>query len=359
MTATPFRLAGAMVLCAAVALAQSVRDHDRAEEYERLRRLGEQNKAEVQRLVDRRMAHDLGLPVPADPTAPRSPALGTAQKERMLQEWRDEEARTASSLARFNELRAQLERLQADVAARATARGEDEYVVVPQPGTAQRRDPARPLEAVEQNGPEPRGQAPAPLAAPAGEADVSPLGRVRGQIQGSSDHLQVAQALFKAGQTLMQRGDVLREHGDPEGATALDDRAKSYLERATAELQPLLGEKEPSYAALFCKGRSLELMFRYAERYEGLSLQGSTRAFQQREQEVREPFLAIVARDVVKKGARGEVEALGAWGMAAQAAVGNFKWINQYGSYKPSTPIGSITWPGDKAQDGNSETKQQ
>lgn len=358
MNATPLRLCCLLCL-AGPATAQIGRERDRAEEYARLQRLGEQNKAEVQRLVDRRMALDLGLPTPADPTAPRPQALSTEQKEHMLQEWRDEEARTASSQARFNELKAQLERLQADVAARAAVRADEEYVTVPQPGSAARRDPGRPVEAIEQNGSEPRQPGQEPLAAPAGEADVSPLGRVRGQIQGSSDHLQVAQSLFKAGQTLMQRAESLRDHGDQQGAVERDDRAKLYLERAIAELQPLLGGKEPSFAALFCKGRSLELLFRYAERYEGLSLQGATRAYQQREQEVREPFLAIVARDTVKKGARGEVETLGPWGMAAQAAVGNFKWINTYGSYRPSTPIQSITWSGDKTRDANSETKQQ
>ncbi|MFO1076866.1 MAG: hypothetical protein U1E73_03970 [Planctomycetota bacterium] len=356
MSAMAKRLA-ALLLTAGAAVAQNARDQ--AEEYSRLQRQSERNRAEVQRLVDRRMALDLGLPTPPDPFEARQKPLSTEEKEHLFAEARGEEARVAESLTRFNELKTQLERLQQDVAARTALRAEDEYVTVPSPGSAQRRETGRPTEAVDHGGGAAAGRSPEePIAAPPGQADVAPLGRVRGQIKGSSDHLQVAQGLFKAGQVLMQRAEQLREHGDAEGASTLDDRAKQYLGRAIAELAPLLAAKEPSYSALFCQGRSLELLFRYAERYEGLTLQGAAKLYQQREQEVREPFLAIAARDVTKTGARGETEVLGPWGTAAQAAVSNFRWINQYGSYQPSTPIAAITWPGEK-KSGKTNDKQQ
>ena len=133
-------------------------------------------------------------------------------------------------------------------------------------------------------------------------------------------------------------------------AEAFDERGKQRLERALVELEPLLTKKTPSYAALFCKGRCLELLFRPSIRYDGLSLTRSARLYQQREQEVREPFLAISARDVTKGGERAELDILGPWGTAAQAAVEHFRWINVHGDYEPVTPIGSLTWPGEKKQ---------
>jgi hypothetical protein len=77
----------------------------------------------------------------------------------------------------------------------------------------------------------------------------------------------------------------------------------------------------------------LELLFRHAERYEGLDPTTSARDWQRREQEVREPFLKITARDVRKTGARGETEVLGAWGLAAQTALDHFRWMNLHGNY--------------------------
>ena len=65
---------------------------------------------------------------------------------------------------------------------------------------------------------------------------------------------------------------------------------------------------------------------------------------------MRDPFVAISARDATKQGPRGDVEVLGPWGMAAQAAVEHFRWINLHGGYKPRTPIESLTWPGEKDQ---------
>ena len=64
--------------------------------------------------------------------------------------------------------------------------------------------------------------------------------------------------------------------------------------------------------------------------------------------EVREPFLAISARDVRKTGERGEVEVLGAWGKAAQSAMEHFRWMNLHAGYDPRAAIEALTWPGER-----------
>src|SRR5688572_3840928 len=104
--------------------------------------------------------------------------------------------------------------------------------------------------------------------------------------------------------------------------------------------------EDPAFGVLFTQGQCRELLFRYSERYEGLSLASSTRDYQLREQEVREPFLAIAARDVARTGARQEVEVLGPWGMAAQAAMEHFRWMNLHGGYSRRMAIEALTWPG-------------
>lgn len=345
----------AALACAGVVTAQGAEDPQ--DEWLRTKRLLEQSRSEVDRLVDMRFRHDLGLPPEPDPTMPRSNPISTIQKERMLRELREQDGHTASLLSRFNTLKREVESLRAEAEARQARAQEEAFVVVPSAGTAQRSARDRPAPAVNGNrggvdapgslSPAAGGaQEPAPL--PAASSPAVRLGRVRGQIRGSNDHLRVAQSLFAAGQALMDAARLAREEGDDAAAADLDGRARLRLERAVAELEPLLAAEEPAYAALFCKGRCLELLFRYSVRYEGLSLKRSTKLFQQREQEVREPFLAISARDVQKTGERGDVEVLGSWGMAANAAVEHFRWMNQHGSYRPVTPIESITWPGEK-----------
>jgi hypothetical protein len=193
-------------------------------------------------------------------------------------------------------------------------------------------------------------------AAPAGESQASKvepsdlgslaLDPLRAQIHGSKDHQRVAQSLFKAGQALMDRAVSLRAQGRAEAARELDDRGRERLLRAVDELQPLLQEKQPPFVSLFYLGRCRELLFRYSQRHEGLSLEASRRAFNQRAQEVRDPFLQISARDVSKGGESGDVETLGPWGQAAKTAMEHFRWMNINSRYDATAKIEALTWPG-------------
>lgn len=348
----------ACVCIAASATAQSSASTERAQaDLARSQRALEQNKNEVSRLLEMRLRHDLGLPAEEHesgtyrPTAP----VSTEAMERQRQELRDEDAATAALLERYKKLKGEVDQLQAETKSRAAAADRARELVVPPANVT-------PTRASTRNAPVPEvASSPSPIAETAPAVAPQPsvavpavvdlgLDPVRGQIHGSDDHQRVAQALFKAGQVLMDRAEVAREQKQDAQAKELDSRAKERLVRAVDELAPLLKEKEPSYAALFYLGRCRELLFRMSQRYDNLSLQNSTREWQQREQEVREPFLAITARDVQKKGERSEIEVLGPWGTAAQTAMEHFRWINLNSGYDPRPTIQALTWPGERQQ---------
>jgi hypothetical protein len=352
VTASLRLLLGVGIVAAALAAQQG---DVASPELQRAQRQLQQNRAEVERLVEMRLRHDLGLPTEGDgsefrPAAPAS----SDDMERARQELRDQDAATASLLERYNKLKAEADQLHAEAEDRARAAAQaGQFVVVPPANSVASRLP----------GDDPRAPFPRPdvPAAPAGEAaPAAPPPRavaavfdtalqpIRGQIHGSTDHQRVAQALFKAGQALMDRAQLARDQGHAEIAADLDARAKERLVRAADELAPLLAAPQPPYAALFYLGRCRELLFRLAERYDGLSLAAATREYQRREQEVREPFLQIAARDVHKTGQRPEVEVLGEWGKAAQSAMEHFRWMNLHAGYDPRAAIEALTWPGER-----------
>ncbi|MBL9076277.1 MAG: hypothetical protein JNL08_02160 [Planctomycetes bacterium] len=347
---------GACLLAAAAAQETS---QPAPPELQRAQRLLQQNRSEVDRLLEMRLRHDLGLPVDGDgaefrPATPPS----SEDVERSRQELRDLDAATAGLLERYNKLKAEADRLHAEAEAQAQAqRQEREFVVVPPANSARPRplapDATLPFAAIESPA-APAGEgapaAPTAKATPPAVPTVvdAELDPIRGQIQGSSDHQRVAQSLFKAGQALMDRARTAREQGQGDAAKELDARARERFERAIAELEPLLAAPEPPFAALFYLGRSRELLFRLAQRYDGLSLGNSTGDYQRREQEVRDPFLKITARDVQKSGERGEIEVLGIWGKAAQSAMEHFRWMNLHGGYDPRAAIEGLTWPGEQ-----------
>lgn len=354
---------------AAASLAAQNTSTERAQaELARSQRALQQNKSEVERLLDMRVRHDLGLPAEdsANTFRPNAPVT-TEGMERARQELRDEDAATAALLERYKKLKNDVDQLQAEARSRAEIDARARELVVPpanvrplrstpqaQTSPADARHPAtpeRPLDPLEVP-PAPGGENSAgrkPSSAVPAVVDLG-LDPVRGQIHGSDDHQRVAQALFKAGQVLMDRADVAREQKQDDAAREFDTRAKERLVRAIDELQPLLADREPTYQSLFYLGRCRELLFRLSERYDGLSLANSTTDYQKREQEVREPFLSISARDVAKKGERGEIEVLGPWGMAAQTAMEHFRWLNLNGGYDPRPQIRALTWPGEQAQ---------
>lgn len=332
-------------------------------EMQRAQRQLQQNRGEVDRLLEMRLRHDLGLPVDADAAEFRvTTPTSSEELERARRELRELDASTATLLERYNKLKSAADQLHAEAEAATQAqRREQEFVVVP-PANA----------AVPRTGVAPAGLPFPPLgdavpAMPSGEGVVARptrsddvllpsatvstgLDPIRGRIHGSDDHQRVAQALFKAGQALMDRAAAAREQQQQDLARDLDTRARERLERAAAELEPLLSAAEPPLPSLFLLGRTRELLFRLAQRYDGLSLAASTRDYQQREQAVREPFLKITARDVKKQGERGEVEVLGAWGRAAQSAMEHFRWMNLHAGYDPRAAIDKLTWPGEQRQ---------
>lgn len=349
----------ALVLAAAVLPGQNDPAGRAQAELARSQRALQQNRSEVDRLLEMRLRHDLGLPTESDASTFRSTATVTTESmERAQSELRDEDAATAALLERYNKLKNEVGQLQAEAKAQAADRRAAE-LVVPQANSAPVRvtpstspsAPATSLDGIaQQTPPAPVGettvQKPQKAALPDVDLGLDPI---RAQIHGSADHQRVAQALFKAGQVLMDRAEAARAQGQAPVAEALDVRAKERLVRAVDELAPLLAESEPPFPALFYLGRCRELLFRMAQRYDGLTV-ATTRDWQQREQEVREPFLRITARDVAKKGQRGEVEVLGPWGMAAQSAMEHFRWMNLNSGYDPRASIQAITWPGERAQ---------
>jgi hypothetical protein len=157
----------------------------------------------------------------------------------------------------------------------------------------------------------------------------------------------VARALFLAALALTDRSTEMRQQGHAQAATSLDQEAKDRLMRALESLQPTLARPEPALPDLFLLGRCREALFRLAERLDGLSLAASPREYQRREQEVRDPFVAITARDMTQKDG---VETLGLWGRAAQVALEHFRWMNLHAGFVPKPALESIKWENTRAQ---------
>jgi len=348
-------LLASLLLCAPL-LAQQTPDQKLAETV-RMRRTLQGKRAEVDRLLELRMRHDLGLPTDGnDRTFVVESESTPRAMDSMRRELREQEAMTTSMRQRFEKLRKEVAALRSEAeSAVGDASEEHPSVTMPTAGSqlpfAGGREFPSPVDPAPR---QPVAPAPAGETAPKKPAAEQPgalaLDPLRAQIHGSTDHQRVAQALFKAGQALLDRGELERSRGNIEAGRELDARGKERLVRAIEELDPLLQQESPPYVSLFYLGRCRELLFRYSERHEGLSLSESPREFQRREQEVREPFLAISARDVQKGGVRAEVEMLGSWGQAAQTAMEHFRWMNLHAGYDAKATIDSLTWPGEGEQ---------
>ena len=219
-------LTALFVVGALPAQGQSAMQAPRPEEQRReLLRRQDQSEQELQRLLDMRLRHDLGLIRELDDAMIRTAeAATTTMLDRRRAEVEEENAKTQILQVEYEKVRRAVERLQAMV---AEAEDEDETLTVPRPG----RRVARSSIGVRRRG----GDASRPPAAPgpesvAGGADVVEgalaLDPLRAQIHGSKDHQRVAQALFKAGQALMDRARELRDRGEIEAAATLDERAR-------------------------------------------------------------------------------------------------------------------------------------
>jgi hypothetical protein len=324
---------------------------DAHEQHRVVDRAMRQNDAEVEHLLDLRMRHDLGLIAGLDenivridkPMTTREMSVGRRELEKLQND-------TLYYRTQYDKLATQARLLA------AAASGDDQ---VPQAGRQVpmigNREPAvtRPT----MGSPRSTGVMPATPSVETAPQRVSSddlgslaLDPLIAQIHGSTDHLRVAKALFKVGQALAERAEVIRSQGRVEAATELDARAKIKLALAIAELAPLLEPKDPDFVSLFYLGRCRELLFRHSERYEGLALDTTQREFTRREQDVRDPFLQITARDIRKTGIDGATEVLGLWGQAAKTAMEHFRWMNVHSGFDETATIQSLTWPGEHNQ---------
>jgi hypothetical protein len=332
----PVPFFGAVVATAALAFAQS--GSAETADLQRLQRELLENRSEVERLIDLRLRHGLGQPLESGGVVR---ANGAAEAmDQLVREQGEQEARTSALREQYDKLRAAVEQRRAAALLQPDSEGCEQQLG------------GMPVAPIEKTPPEQPAVLPAapPVASP-GEPVVAPQDPPQGaQIRGSSDPERVARALLRVGQALMDRATLARDQGDAELAKEIDTRAAQQLQQALEQLAPIVKDGEPPFGALFTEGQCRELLFRYSERNEGLSLAGSTREYQRREQEVREPFLAIAARDVARTGARQEVGVPGSWGMAAQAAMEHFRWMNLHGGYSRLAAIEALTWPGERDQ---------
>jgi hypothetical protein len=339
----------------AAILATSLTAQDPAAEMERLRRSLGNSRAEVERLLDLRIRHDLGMAVVDEvlepgSSVPMSPdAMAKTQKEIA-----EQEAVNLTLQERFRRLSAEVDRLRQDATAEASVGSGDRgaIVEVPAVGSAMPRtaQPAAMPSELPPGKPTDYGIGvtnPAAPVAAVGKTASADLGVILAQVEGSEDHFLVGHALYAAARQLIDRAAELRNLGQIEAATELDKSAKDRLERALLELQPVVSVKTPPLPALFCQGRCLELLFRHAERYEGLSIDRSAKEYQQREAEVRSPFLKISELDV-QPGTESAKPVPGSWGLAAETVLEHFRWINVHGGYRPRVEIDSLTWSGER-----------
>ena len=129
-------------------------DQNSSPELQRAQRDLQQNKSEVERLVEMRLRHDLGLSSDGDADEFRAQTpTNTEAMERARQELRDQDAANASLLQRYNKLKAQVDQLHAETEARASAEAKSrEFVVVPPANARPTRmlpdDPRAPWQSV-------------------------------------------------------------------------------------------------------------------------------------------------------------------------------------------------------------------
>lgn len=324
------------------------------QELERARAALQDKQAEADSLLDARARHDMGLggnepmPMPGGEVAPAqaaAPALERAQLQLS-----QEEAVTASLHLRFEKLRKEAERHAAEIAARRKETGgEPEWVVVPLAGSHETAAaPSHVAQPATSNDSHSEGAQRVHASDSHSAQDpvriASNLQPIRARIDGSDDHGRVATALLRASQSLVDRADQLRAQGFGQAADEALDEAKARLSLAVEELQ--VDEKnKDTFPCLFHLGRCRELLFRIAERREGLNAKDKPKEFQRREQEVRDAYVAITARDAVRKDGKDE---LGPWGRAAQSAMDHFRWMNLHSGYTPKADPQSITWSSDR-----------
>ena len=316
-------------------------------EVAKARRDLQQARTTVDDLLDARIRHDLGLPVDDDLAlfAVDAPATTRTIAEAELS-LAQEDVATTGLLGRYQRLKQLVDQLRVDAEQSAGSDPLAECLTVRARGAVLRGWLARVVPRVVEPASADPGDS-VGMVAQMPVRVVPNLDPIKARITGSSDRGRVAISLFKAGQALLDRSDELRRQGQSAAADAVDEQAAQRLERALAELQELAAAEQSEFVDLFYLGKSRELLFVLDERRKNLSPESDVREYRRREQEIREPFLAIAARDFVTRDGSHQP---GPWARAAQAAMEHIRWRNLHAGYRPKVSPESITWPGQAGQ---------
>ena len=284
-------------------------------------------------LLDARIRSDLGLPTQDNLEIFRVATPATTKSIEEAQHiLAQEDARTVGLLNRYERLKTLVDRLQLTGVNEPAPRNDAEWITVPSPGQRLANEGQETAQPVTSDSPE----QPAPVRV------VSNLSPIRAQIAGSSDRRLIARSLFDAGEELFDRSEQLRRQKQPEAAKDQAEEAIERLRRAESELLASMESTSPEFIDLFYLGKSRELLFLLEERLGLLSLKGNVAKFQERAQEVREPFLKIRAQDFVLDS--DGLKRPGPWAVAADAALDHIRWRNLHAGYKPSISPRSIQW---------------
>lgn len=263
----------------------------------RLQRELHKTTLRVQRMLELRIRHELGLPVDADTLfhlSPEERRRDPATAARLLAEADAERGRLAR---RLEKLRRREKTRRDDLAKTLAARTPPARTMAPEhekppaPGIAVARRPVAPA---------------APTQAPLRETDDTKESRettpeksaeqegVVHLIKGSRDRGLVGRALFLAGR----------------------------YEDALRELAPFAKDERAPLVWLFWLARCYEELGRYAE--------------------ADDLFARIEARDT-REDEKGKT-VLGAWGMAAKTARQHMTWMRERGTWKPKLDVDAIRW---------------
>jgi hypothetical protein len=111
---------------------------EQQEDLGRLRERLQQSRSEVDRLVDMRLRHDLGLPVQDAGELFKSDTPVTSEAmDKARRDLQSEDIATGNLLQRFNSLKQQVDQLQSEAEAQAKKhQNAEEWLTVPRPGTA-------------------------------------------------------------------------------------------------------------------------------------------------------------------------------------------------------------------------------
>lgn len=218
-----------------------------------------------------------------------------------------EPAAAADAEARTDALRSELARLDAEVAAaRLQARQRAIGDTLPRPEELARLAQHARAESAP----------PVPRPAPAIEGPV--------QVHGSTDHLQVGNALLEAGIDVWREAEQLAREGRAKPAEALRGRARELLQAARSELEAAVaGDRARApLLALFSLARAEEKLGRRAE--------------------ADALYAKIMERD--RRVDREGLPVYGPFGRSARTARTVMQWLDDTAGWTPRRDVDRIRW---------------